>query len=224
MEGLEGLTGTHVVWAVVLAAGSASRFGGGKQYADIAGRSAVHRSLAAVRPHVGGVVVVLPAGDLWDADAVESVDAVVEGGTTRAASVRSALAVLPTDVDVVLIHDAAHPLATSDLCARVLAALTPRIDAVAPVLPIVEALVVSSPKGRAVGRVSRPAGLASVQMPCGFRRSVLDAVHASEPEGNEETALVLDALGQLATVPGEVTNVHVTTPADLDLARRLAVG
>ena len=52
----------------------------------------------------------------------------VPGGATRDASVRAGLAVLPPEIDRVLIHDAARPLVTTALVERVLVAGDPEFD------------------------------------------------------------------------------------------------
>ena len=73
-----------------------------------------------------GVVLVVPA-DLADPDRrlVESAaaDLVVPGGSTRADSVRCGLAAVPAEADVIVVHDAARPLASRALFDAVVAAL-----------------------------------------------------------------------------------------------------
>ena len=64
--------------------------------------------------------------------------AAVRGGATRAESVRAALAEVPEDALVVLVHDAARPLVTEDVIERVLAPLSEGWDGVVPGLPIVD--------------------------------------------------------------------------------------
>lgn len=201
----------------MLAAGTATRFGGGKQFLDLGAGRAVDLSLATVRPHVDGVTLVVPHADDWDG---LPVDRVVDGGATRAGSMRAALATVPADVDVVLVHDAAHPLASTELTARVLAALDGGADGVAPGLPVVEALA-GSGGGTLTVAVPRAPGMVSIQMPCAFRRAALVQVHASEPEG-EECGLFLAAGLRVDVVPGEPGNIHVALPADAELARRLS--
>ena len=90
-------------WAIVVAGGSGSRYGGLKQFEPLAGRRVVDWSLAAARESCDGVVLVVPAG-------VEEAGAVA-GGVTRSDSVRAGLAAVPDDAEVVLVHDAARPLA-----------------------------------------------------------------------------------------------------------------
>ena len=111
------------VWAVVVAAGSGDRFGQPKQFALLAGRPVVEWSVAACRPAVAGVVLVLPEGRL---DRTYGADRVVAGGPSRSASVRNGLAAVPADAGVVVVHDAARPLAGPALFMSVVAALNDR--------------------------------------------------------------------------------------------------
>ncbi len=60
------------------------------------------------------VIVAVPPGAEQQIAAELSV-MTVAGGATRQESVRAALAVLPDDVDIVLVHDAARPLAPVSL-------------------------------------------------------------------------------------------------------------
>lgn len=204
-------------WTVVLAAGSGARFGTQKQFLEVGGRRAVDRVVRTVRGTGDGVVLVLPADCPWDGPPV---DAVVVGGATRAASVRAGLGAVPADADVVVVHDAAHPLVTRELLTAVVDRLrTSGADAVMPVVPLVEALK-RVDGDRIVGHPSRE-GLVASQTPCAFRADLLRRVHEGAPEAVEDVELVCAAGGRAVTMPGDLRNVHVTTPEDLSLADAL---
>ena len=98
------------VWSIVVAGGAGSRFGDRKQFCSLGGRPLLEWAVEACRPSSAGVVLVLPA-DLDDADH-HGADAVVAGGATRADSVRCGLAAVPDDAEVIVVHDAARPLAS----------------------------------------------------------------------------------------------------------------
>ena len=70
-------------------------------------------AVEACRPGSAGVVLVLPA-DGADDDP-HGADAAVRGGSTRAESVRCGLAAVPAEADVIVVHDAARPLASRAL-------------------------------------------------------------------------------------------------------------
>ena len=91
------------VWAIVVAGGSGTRFGGPKQYAPLAGRRVLDWSVDAARSVAHGVVLVVPAADAGGDE--PAVDAVVAGGTTRSESVRAGLAAVPEGAEVRLRRD-----------------------------------------------------------------------------------------------------------------------
>jgi 2-C-methyl-D-erythritol 4-phosphate cytidylyltransferase len=203
----------------VVAAGSGSRFGGPKQLEDLDGRSVLDRSLATARVACSGVVVVLPA-DLLDDAVVRGVVAAhqavsVAGGATRSESVRAGLAAVPSDAEVVLVHDAARPLASADLYAAVIAAVRGGADAVLPGAPINDTI-------REVdGGVLDRDRLVAVQTPQGFPAATLRAAHAAGGEATDDVALVEAGGGRVVVVPGESSNLKITRPEDLVVARAL---
>ena len=204
-------------WAVVLAAGSGSRFGSRKQHALLGGRRLVDRAVELCAAACEGVVLVLPPGTTWDG---RPVDAVVAGGATRAGSVRNALAAVPAAAEVVVVHDAAHPLASRALLEAVVAAVEAGADAATPVLPATDTSGRLDGDGALV-EVTPRAGVVTLQMPHAFRAAVLRAAHEHGEEASDDTSAVVVRGHRVATVAGDPTNVHVTTEADLDAARAL---
>ncbi len=110
------------VWSIVVAGGAGRRFGDMKQFSTLGGRPVLAWAVEACRPSSAGVVLVLPAG--LDAQDRYGADAVVPGGATRAESVRCGLAAIPPDAEVIVVHDAARPLASPGLFDAVIAAVT----------------------------------------------------------------------------------------------------
>ena len=205
-----------VVWSVVVAAGSGERFGGDKQAADLAGQPVVVRSVRAAASVSDGVVVVVAANrrsavvDLLAG--LDGVEAVVDGGSTRSASVRCGLAAVPADAEVVLVHDGARPLAGSDLFARVVAAVRNGADAVVPGVPVADSL-----RDVEGGVVDRDAVLV-VQTPQGFPVDRLRAAHASGADASDDATLVEADGGTVVVVDGDPANLKITRPVDLALA------
>ena len=101
------------VWSIVVAGGSGRRFGRLKQFSLLGGRPVLEWAVAACRPCSAGVVLVVPAGHRRSDP--HGADAVVTGGATRAESVRCGLAAVPAEADVIVVHDAARPLASPAL-------------------------------------------------------------------------------------------------------------
>jgi 2-C-methyl-D-erythritol 4-phosphate cytidylyltransferase len=206
------------VWSIVVAAGGGTRFGGAKQFAVLRGRTTVvDRAVATARATTGDVVVVVPRGTTWVAP--EGVH-VVPGGATRSDSVRAGLACVPPDAEIVVVHDAARPLASRALFEAVVRAVREGADAAVPAIPVIDT-VKRVDGSRVVTTVPRD-GLCLVQTPQAFRHDVLRRAHEDRASGTDDAALVEDAGGTVVTVPGEAANLKITVDADLALARRLA--
>lgn len=196
------------MWVVVVAGGSGTRFGGPKQYVDVAGARVVDHSVAAARTVGAGVVVVVPDPDDGVAVTIDA-DVVVAGGDTRSASVRAGLAALPDAADIVLVHDAARAAASPALFRRVVDAVRAGADGVVPAVPVTDSL-------RAIGggAVDR-SRLVAVQTPQGFRAEALRRAHDRGGDASDDATLVEDAGGTIAVVDGEPTNLKLTHPHDL---------
>lgn len=206
-------------WAVVVAAGSGSRFGGPKQLARLGEHTVLHRSLSvALEVCDGAVVVASPS--LFDAtvEALGTLSAdprvlVTPGGPTRSESVRRGLAQVPTDASSVLIHDAARPMASSDLFRRVATALDDGADVVIPVVAVVDSI-----RHRRFGPVDRDE-LVLVQTPQGAVRSILEAAHAGGNDAADDASLCEAAGATVTLVDGERENIKITEAADIDIVR-----
>jgi 2-C-methyl-D-erythritol 4-phosphate cytidylyltransferase len=208
---------------VVVAGGSASRFGSRKQFLQLDGRPVVAWSVAAARPVCDGVVVVVPASPGPDPDGSDArawgADLVVAGGTSRAASVRAGLAAVPAFASVIVVHDAARPLAPASLFAEVVAALSAGADGVIPVLPVSDTLKRVS--GDQVEVTIDRSGLVSAQTPQAFVAAVLRAAHASGEDATDDAGLLEATGATVRTVAGDPRNVKLTHPGDLAVAEAL---
>ena len=202
------------VWTIVVAAGTGDRFGGPKQFERLAGRRVVDWSLDAARAAGDGVVAVFPP-DCLEAGAVA-------GGATRSASVRAGLAALPDDAEVIVVHDAARPLAAPELFAKVVAAVRAGADAAIPGVAVTDT-VKQVDGDRVVGTVER-AGLVAVQTPQAFAAAALRLAHQGEPDATDDAALVERNGGVVVVVPGERRNIKITEPDDLRVACALLGG
>ncbi|WP_231967228.1 2-C-methyl-D-erythritol 4-phosphate cytidylyltransferase [Mycobacterium sp. E136] len=220
--------------AVVLAAGLGTRVGadGNKAYLAVAGRPMVAWSLDTLTrvPDVGRIVLVYRRGELdlaRDMVARElpaaSVE-LVEGGDSRHGSELNVLRHLEPDIeagriDVVLIHDAARPVAGADMFIRALAVAREAGGAV-PALPLRDAVTTE---------LQRPAGgspLVRVQTPQAFLAApLLAAYRSSERHGFEgtDTSSCIEAFTDVAvqTFPGELHNIKVTYARDIATAEHL---
>jgi 2-C-methyl-D-erythritol 4-phosphate cytidylyltransferase len=162
---------------------------------------------------------VLPADAEWNPPA--GVTATV-GGATRSDSVRAGLALVSAAADIIVVHDAARPLASRRLYTSVIDAVATGADAAVPVLPVVDTIK-RVHDGRVVETVAR-ADLVAVQTPQAFRAAALRAAHAAGAVDTDDAALVEAAGGSVAVVEGERRNLKLTSPEDLDVMRALVEG
>jgi 2-C-methyl-D-erythritol 4-phosphate cytidylyltransferase len=205
-------------WGIVVAGGSGSRFGVPKQFESMGGARLVDRAVDATAAACDDVVVVLPAGVVWDG---LPVTAVVPGGSTRSESVRAGLDAVAASAAVVVVHDAARPLASPAVFEAVIGAVRAGADAAVPGLAIPD--TVKRVEGdHAVETISRD-NLVTVQTPQAFRTGALRAAHAGGGEATDDAALVEAAGGRVVVVPGDARNLKITTPADLVVAAALLV-
>jgi 2-C-methyl-D-erythritol 4-phosphate cytidylyltransferase len=204
------------VWAIVVAAGWGERFGGPKQFSDLGGTRLVDHAVATASAACDAVVVVVPDAAEWRGAPVA---AVVNGGATRAESVRAGLAAVPASADVVVVHDAARPLAGDALFAAVVAAVREGADGAVPGIPVADTLK-RVEDVRVTATVDRM-GLVAVQTPQAFRAGALRAAHAGRAEATDDAALVEAGGGRVVVVPGDPRNLKVTGPADLMIASAL---
>jgi 2-C-methyl-D-erythritol 4-phosphate cytidylyltransferase len=205
------------VWAIVVAAGRGARFGTAKQFEPLGGATVLDRAVGAAEAACpAGVVVVLPAGAAW---AGRPGVRRVEGGATRSASVRAGLAQVPGDADVVVVHDAARPLAGPELFARVIEAVRAGADGAVPAVPVSDTL--KRVDGDQIVETVARDGLYAVQTPQAFAAAALRRAHAARAEGTDDAALVEASGGRVVVVAGDPRNVKLTTAADLALVEAL---
>ena len=226
-----------MVWSIVVAGGSGRRFGEMKQFAALGGRPVLEWAVEACRPVSAGVVLVLPAeaAGSWGSPAsgMHGADVVVTGGPTRAESVRRGLAGVPGEAEVIVVHDAARPLATTETFASVLAALDEDgVAGVVPGLPPSDTIKAVDEGGNVTETLDRST-LVAVQTPQAFRAVALRSAHERASGGGgsrggtgaapatDDATLVEASGGRVRVVPGQPDNIKITTTDDLDTAERL---
>ncbi len=219
------------VWAILAAAGRGDRLGldRPKAFAPLNDRPLVAEALERLDASdwIEGIVVAAPPE--WEEPcilvaeevAAGKVAATVTGGESRSESVRAALAEVPEEATVVLVHDAARPLVTDEVIERVITGLADGWDGAVPALPIADA--VKRVEGDAVVETLDREGLVTVQTPQAFVASALrDAL--SDPTLQQTVAKSLDCAslveargGRVRVVEGDPRLLKVTEPADLEL-------
>jgi 2-C-methyl-D-erythritol 4-phosphate cytidylyltransferase len=213
-------------WAIVVAGGSGSRFGRMKQYERLGDRRVLDYALDGARICCAGSVLVVPRAGLGhDLVLVEvalgSADVVVEGGESRSESVRNGLAAVPSSAEVIVVHDAARPLATAGLWEAVIAAVRSGADGAVPAVAVTDTVKQVQADGT-LTTLDRST-LVAVQTPQAFNAGALRRAHAAGEEATDDAALVEAMGGVVVRVPGEEDNFKLTRPSDLAMAEMLVV-
>lgn len=215
------------VAALIVAGGRGERAGGAvpKQYRSLGGLPVLRRAVEAFarRPDIAAVQVVIGRDDhdrYSEATAGLNLLLPVAGAADRQHSVLHGLQALTAQrPDYVLIHDAARPLISDELIDRVIEAL-PDADATIPLLPVTDTLKKQS--GDHWETVSRD-GLLRAQTPQGFRfDAILKAHRELAGRAMTDDMALAEAYGlKIKAVPGDETNMKLTSQDDFALAERL---
>ena len=217
------------VWAILAAAGSGERLGldRPKAFAPLNDRPLVAEPLERLDASewVEGIVIAAPPE--WEEPcilvaeevAAGKVSKAVTGGATRSESVRAALAEVPDDATVVLVHDAARPLITNEVIERVITALEPGWDGAVPTLSIAD--TVKRVDGDAIAETLDRTDLVTAQTPQAFDANVLrgafSTLQQTVTKSTDCASLVESNGGRVRAVEGDPRLLKVTTAADLEL-------
>lgn len=203
-----------------MAAGTGARFGTRKQYEVLGTRRVLDWAVATARAVSDGVVLVVPPEVASDHE--DGPDVVVAGGLTRSGSVRAGLDAIPADADVVVVHDAARPLAPAWLFESVVAAVSAGADGAVPGLPLAD--TVKRVRDGVVEATLDRSELLAIQTPQAFRAEALRGAHAGGAEASDDAALVEAAGGRVVVVSGDPVNTKITHAEDLSRARAYVGG
>jgi len=214
------------VWAILAAAGRGDRLGldRPKAFAPLNDRPLIAEPLERLDASDWIERIVIAAPPEWEEPcilvaeeiAAGKVAETVTGGEARSESVRNALAEIPDEAAIVLVHDAARPLVIDEVIERVITALGDGWDGAVPALPISDA--VKRVDGEAVSETLDRRGLVAVQTPQAFVASVLREALAGDVSSAPDCASLVEARGgRVRVVEGDRRLVKVTEPSDLEL-------
>ena len=206
-----------------------------KQFLELDGTPIVIHSLRRIAscPQVTDIIVVTRADEVGRVEEriarekFKQAVRVVKGGDSRQDSVAAALREVPNDTEIVLVHDAVRPFVTAEQIARVIeearrceAAILgiPAMDTVKEVkrasLPEDVALITGTVPRERVVLAQTPQAFATKLLKEAFARAQADGVHASDEAG------LVERMGHdVHVVLGSESNMKITKPADMDLAR-----
>ena len=222
------------VGVILVAAGSGSRTGSTelKQFRWVAGKPMLLHSIQTfqARADVAMVVCVLPreyVGDpppwIFQSDSDRLLLSV--GGRERGESVANGLEDLSTECEIVVIHDAARPLVTSETIGRVIDEARQGNGAVAA-LPVTDTLKRVDTSGKVVETVDR-FGLWRAQTPQAFPRKIIERAHREAREADRiatDDAALCEKIGlPVVVVRGSERALKITEENDFALAEALTI-
>ncbi len=202
------------VWGIVVAGGTGARFGGPKHSMELDGKPLwVWGRDTLVDAGVSHVIVVGP------------VPGGIPGGNRRRDSVAAGLSEIPDDVDYIVVHDAARPLAKRELVEGIIETLMTRdVDGVVPAVPVRDTLKEVDDKD-VVSRTLPRDHCVAVQTPQGFAANALRAAHSAlDGSYTDDAGMIEENGGRVVVVPGDPRNIKVTFPEDLEVVRALVAG
>ena len=213
------------VWAILAAAGSGDRLGADrpKAFVRLGDQPLLGESLRRLDESgwIDAIVVAAPPG--WEEPAIllaeelgcSKVSSCVTGGATRGESVKLALAEVPKDAAVVVVHDAARPFVDDAVIERVLAALNEGWDGAVPGL-LVPDTIKRVERERVVETIDRES-LRAVQTPQAFVAEVLRRAYEGDVSAASDCASLVEAGGgRVKVVPGDPRLAKITDAEDLE--------
>lgn len=222
------------VSAIIAAGGFGVRLGGDrpKQFIDLGdGRSMLQRTVEVVArcAAVDEIVIALPPGAVTGLPPGIPNVKMLDGGPRRQDSVANAFARIADCADIVVVHDAARPFVTAALIERTVLAAHEHGAAIAA-LPVRDTVKQVSRAGvgrRVIRRTLPRETIYLAQTPQAFRRDLLArAIEAGRGSkvATDEAMLVEQAGFPVHVIEGDAANIKVTTPEDLEHAKRLVRG
>ena len=218
--------------AVIVAAGSGTRFGGDtpKIFIDLKGIPVIVRTIRKFEQcaMIDSIVVVVSDSyieetkNLVSIHDLKKVSAVVGGKDSRSGSVRSGIeAISSSELKFIAIHDGARPLVKiSDIEATMRgASVTGAAVLAVPVTDTVKEVK----EGKVVKTIDRNV-LRRAVTPQVFNHEILLAAMAMAPADDsvtDESILAEMAGFQVAVVDGDLSNIKITHPSDIVVAEAL---
>ncbi len=208
-----------MVSALLLAAGSSTRYGRSKLTEKLPDGRTVWRTsfdLLASHPLIHEVIIVASPELLPDIASQLPTAKAVLGGQTRQESSLAGFKALDQKAEILLIHDAARPFASSELVSAVIEGAK-KHGAAYPGLKVVDTI---REVGEAQSKTLDRSLLRSVQTPQAGRVELFRKAFDETDEESTDDMALLEKIGiNPFCVPGEPGNIKVTYPSDLEAVR-----
>jgi 2-C-methyl-D-erythritol 4-phosphate cytidylyltransferase / 2-C-methyl-D-erythritol 2,4-cyclodiphosphate synthase len=218
------MSSTGKIAAIIVAAGSGSRAGGGlpKQFRLIDGKPMLRHSVDALNAHplIDAIVVVVADGQEHQASEIVAGMpniAIILGGETRRDSVRNGLQHIQniSEITGVLIHDAARPFLPTQVIDDLIGTLANHAGAV-PALPVTDSLA-RSHDGATLSASESREGLWRIQTPQAFDLNAICTAHDrwdAAQEATDDARMAMAAGFDVALIPGDERLAKYTFSSD----------
>jgi 2-C-methyl-D-erythritol 4-phosphate cytidylyltransferase len=216
-------------YAIIVAAGSGTRFGGSrpKQFLEIAGKPLLIHTIEKFEncAAIDEIILVLSENEIANFQVLakkfnlKKLKKQVAGGETRAASVFNGLnAIDDAAAEIVAVHDGARPFVT---CEEIAATIEKAKETGAACLVgLVTDTIKEVADGEIIGTIERRK-LRRALTPQAFRFEILQKAftNADLSEAATDECFLIESLGQtIAIVEGSAKNIKITTREDWELA------
>ncbi len=225
---------------IIVAAGTGTRFGGNvpKQFLEAGGKPLLFYPLKAMQESFMDEIIVVTGRErigyvqteIVDMYGFSKVSHVVSGGSDRGHSVCEGLKVIDDpDNTYVYVHDGARPMLTQELLLRVKEGVTEHGAVLAAVpckdtVKVVDAaeMVQDTPDRTMIRLAQTPQVFVASELYDAYERAYRN-VAAGEGHVPTDDASVMEIYGHrtVYVVPGDYTNIKVTTPEDLEIVRSM---
>lgn len=203
--------------AIITAGGTSSRFGNkNKLMEKIYGKEVIRYTVEAFEKSEVDEIIICANKSIMP-DLFEMFNhKIVEGGSTRQASVYNGLKA--TSCDYVLIHDGARPIITPELINRTIDMVKEK-DAVSVMTKTIDTIK-EVENGRIIKTIDR-SKLYNTQTPQGFKYDLIKTAHEKfEGRNFTDDSGMIEALGyEVYIVDGSYNNIKITTQSDIELAK-----
>jgi len=219
--------------AIISAAGLSKRMGQPKLFLDLGGQTVLERTLVVFQATkvIDEIILVVNQEDVERSKKLSfsKIKQVIIGGQERQDSVCNGLKALPTEADIVAVHDGARPLVTPAIVERAVAEAKKTGAAVVgmPVKDTIKQITNDelrmTNEGITILKTLERKQLWQAQTPQVFKKDIL--LKAYEAKGivkATDDAMLVEKLGHKVTmVLGSYANIKITTPEDLIFAQAI---
>lgn len=220
------------VSCIVLAAGAGRRMGytENKIFIKLGNRSIIQWTLSHIDTvkEIDEVILVVADGEssymeqhIAPLQLSKSIK-IINGGKERQDSVYAGLQAVNDDAGIILVHDGARPLATSELFERVIEGARTH-GAVTIGVPSTDTIKRVDIDGQVLETLNRTE-LMNIQTPQCFQKDIFKEAHESAKRdaymGTDDVSLVEYIGKDVYILPGDYKNIKVTTPNDIAVAKR----